>query len=61
MKELNIKATTDNLDEVLAFVNAELEERDCSPKIQMQIEVAVEVFPILCNVFGLASSCLHVL
>ena len=40
MKELNIKATTDNLDEVLAFVNAELEERDCSPKIQMQIEVA---------------------
>lgn len=42
MKELNIKATTDNLDEVLAFVNAELEERDCSPKIQMQIEVAVE-------------------
>ena len=41
-KELNIKATTDNLDEVLAFVNAELEERDCSPKIQMQIEVAVE-------------------
>ena len=42
MKELNIKATTDNLDEVLAFVNAELEERDCSPKVQMQIEVAVE-------------------
>lgn len=42
MKELNIEAKVENLDEVLEFVDAELEARDCSPKIQMQLDVAVE-------------------
>lgn len=40
MKELQISAQIENLDEVLAFVEAELE--DCPPKAAMQIAVAVE-------------------
>ena len=42
MSELTIEARTDKLDEVLAFVDRELEEFDCPPKVQMQIDVAVE-------------------
>lgn len=42
MKELEIAAITDNLDEVLAFVDGQLEAADCSVKIQMQIDLAVE-------------------
>lgn len=42
MKELDIEALVDNLDKVLQFVDAELEDTDCSPKIQMQIDLAVE-------------------
>lgn len=41
-KELNIEAKAENLDEVIAFVDAHLEELNCPPKIQMQIELAVE-------------------
>ena len=42
MAELTIKATVDNLDKVLAFVDGELEKLDCPMKEQMQIDVAVE-------------------
>ena len=42
MKELKIDALTQNLDEVIAFVEAELEAMDCPMKVQMQIDVAVE-------------------
>ena len=42
MKELTIEAAIDRLDEVLAFVDAELETLDCPMKVQMQIDVAVE-------------------
>ena len=42
MSELTIEARTDKLDEVLAFVDRGLEELDCPPKVQMQIDVAVE-------------------
>lgn len=42
MKELFIEALTDNLDSVLAFVDEQLEATECSMKIQMQIELAVE-------------------
>ena len=42
MKELEVKADVNNLDEVLAFIDSDLEENDCSPKTQMQIDVAVE-------------------
>ena len=42
MKELDIEALVDNLDTVIAFVDEQLEETDCPPKIQMQIDLAVE-------------------
>lgn len=42
MKELNIEARTDNLREVLGFVDVLLEERECGMKPQMQIDIAVE-------------------
>jgi len=42
MKELDIEALVENLDEVTAFVDEQLEETGCSMKIQMQIDLAVE-------------------
>lgn len=42
MRELEIEAKTENLPEVLAFVDEQLEAADCSMKIQMQIDIAVE-------------------
>ncbi len=42
MKKLEIKALTENLSEVLAFIDKELEAADCSMKTQMQIDIAVE-------------------
>ena len=42
MRELTIEAEVENLDNVLAFVDEELEKFDCPPKIQVQIDVAVE-------------------
>ena len=42
MKELRVSASVDNLDEVTAFVDSVLEEHDCRPKVQIQIDVAVE-------------------
>ena len=42
MKELDITAVLENLDTVLQFVDTHLEQAECSPKIQMQIDVAVE-------------------
>ncbi|MBQ7715053.1 MAG: SpoIIE family protein phosphatase [Clostridia bacterium] len=40
--ELTLDATVENLGEVLSFVDERLEKNDCSPKVQMQIDVAVE-------------------
>lgn len=42
MRELDIEATLDNLDKVMAFVDEQLEEVGCSMKAQMQIDRAVE-------------------
>ncbi|MBR1383620.1 MAG: ATP-binding protein [Ruminococcus sp.] len=42
MKELVIDALTDNLPQVLSFVDEQLEAADCPMKIQMQIDIAVE-------------------
>ena len=42
MKELEIEARTENLPQVLAFVDEQLEAADCPMKIQMQIDIAVE-------------------
>ena len=41
-KELNIAAEIDKLPEVLTFIDQLLEEHDCPPKAQMQIDIAVE-------------------
>ena len=40
--ELVVDATDENLDKVLAFVDAQLEALDCPMKAQIQIDVAVE-------------------
>ena len=42
MKELNVTAEISNLEKVIAFVDEQLEIHDCSPKNQMQIDIAVE-------------------
>ncbi len=42
MKELTLEARVDSLPQVLAFVDEYLESLDCSMKVQMQIDVAVE-------------------
>ena len=42
VSELNIEARIDNLDQVMAFIDGELEEALCPMKAQMQIDVAVE-------------------
>ncbi len=42
MKELEIEALTENLPQVLAFVDEQLEASDCPMKIQIQIDIAVE-------------------
>ncbi len=42
MKELRIDAKTENLEQVLAFLDTELESIDCPMKEQMQLDVAVE-------------------
>ena len=50
MKELDIEAKLDNLEEVMAFVDVQLEEAGCSMKAQMQIDIAVEeVFVNIAN------------
>ncbi|WP_303790978.1 ATP-binding protein [Ruminococcus flavefaciens] len=42
MKELELEAKVENLPEVLSFIDEVLEGADCSMKIQMQIDIAVE-------------------
>ena len=42
MKKRTIKATVENLPQVLAFIDEELEKAECPMKTQMQIDVAVE-------------------
>ena len=42
MKELNIEATVENIEAVTDFVDAQLEEMDCSPKTLLQINIAID-------------------
>lgn len=42
MKELTIDATVGNIENVTDFVNTQLEERGCSPKVLMQIDIAID-------------------
>ena len=42
MKELTIEATTGNIETVTDFVNEQLETLDCSMKVQMQVDIAID-------------------
>lgn len=42
MSKIQIEAIKDNLDDVLVFIDSELEKIDCPMKIQMQIDLSVE-------------------
>ncbi len=42
MKEITVEATTESLEEVQGFVEAELEALECPMKVVMQILIAVE-------------------
>ena len=42
MDKLTVEAKTENLEEGLGFVDRHLEAMDCSPKVSVQIDVAVE-------------------
>ena len=42
MKELTIEATPENLDEVLSFIDAQLESYGCGMRAQAAIDVAVD-------------------
>ncbi|MEG0909950.1 MAG: ATP-binding protein [Ruthenibacterium sp.] len=42
MAELTLLATLEKLDDVLAFLNENLEEHHCSVKVRVQIAIAVE-------------------
>ncbi len=42
MKELEVKASVTNLNTVLQFIDTQLETTNCSAKMQMQIDLAVE-------------------
>ena len=42
MKELTIDATIDNVIDVTAFVDEQLEQLDCPMKTQLQVDVAID-------------------
>jgi len=42
VNEMTLQATLDNLPEVTAFIDSQLEELDCPMKAQFQIDVAID-------------------
>ncbi len=42
MKELTVKAVTDNITTVTDFIDAELEKIGCPVKIRLQIDIAID-------------------
>ena len=42
MKELTLAASLENIAEVTAFIDEQLEALDCSMKAQMQIDIAID-------------------
>lgn len=42
MQELTIPATVENIEKVTDFVNIQLDNIDCPPKAQMQIDIAID-------------------
>jgi len=52
MKELVLKALVENIPQVIAFVDEQLEALDCPMKIQLQIDMAID--EIFCNIASYA-------
>ena len=42
MREITVDATIENITEVTAFVDKQLEAFDCPMKVQMQIDIAID-------------------
>ena len=42
MKEITLEAVVENLDRVTQFVGEQLEAYGCSPRAQMQIDIAID-------------------
>ena len=42
MKQITVKAKIENWEQVLAFINEQLELLACSPKVRIQIDIAAE-------------------
>ncbi|MBQ3379806.1 MAG: ATP-binding protein [Clostridia bacterium] len=42
MSEMTVEATVENIETVTDFVNEQLEELNCSMKVQMQIDIAID-------------------
>ena len=42
MPELKITAARENAEQVMAFVDEQLEAHDCPPKAQTQLDIAVD-------------------
>lgn len=67
MKELTIDATIENVAAVTAFVDEQLERRDCPAKTQMQVDIAIdELFGNIANYaynpeIGTATVCVEVM
>ena len=53
MKELTIDATIENITQVTAFVDEQLEALDCPLKAQMQIDIAID------ELFGNIAHCAY--
>ena len=50
MKEMTVEANTDRLDEIIDFLNAELDSHNCPAELQNQIDVAAdEIFTNIAN------------
>jgi anti-sigma regulatory factor (Ser/Thr protein kinase) len=50
MKELTFEANVESLDEVMDFINEELERNDCQPEVLVNINLAVdEIFVNIAN------------
>ena len=42
MKEITLEAALENIPQVTAFIDGELEKVDCSMKAQMQLDIAID-------------------
>ena len=52
MKEITLEATRENISEVTAFIDEQLEALDCGMKAQTQIDLAID--ELFCNIASYA-------